>query len=373
MGANSARFRAGQLFCACDSDGMPLAVGAVPDQTTIWHISLSFALSVLAQILTVSALPLISIALAPEPQMRAWPYMGMLVGGALATFPASYLLDLFGRRAAFALGASLGLAGGVLAFWSVLHQAFMPFLIGVIWLGMAQGFGLFYRHAGSVSAFGATGRIFGAGVGAALAAPLLIEGLTAVAGVDAQALAFLAAGFVYLLALALSVMLPARQIEAADERAAAFDGGAGRRFIGASLMAGLAWALMSGVMAHAPLALAGCGLSFDGSVLAMAVHLMAMYAPGFVIGYWVLRWGGLAVGLVGVALLGAAALALPFQVSAGGLIGLLAMAGMGWGIATIGASAWLHQAHRPTPLMLAGHDLILFLSAIAGVWTLRFV
>ena len=370
MGENAFRFRAGQLFCACDSDGLPLDVGVMPDQATTLRLALSFALAVLAQTLTISALPLVSIALAPAPSMRAWPYLGLLLGGALATFPASFLLDLFGRRSAFAMGSSLGLAGGILAFWSILHDAFLPFMIAMVWLGMAQGFGLFYRHAGSVSAQGATGAIFGAGVLAALLAPLLIEGLTVAAGMDAQALALLAAGFVYLLALALSVMLPSRQLETDTS-----DGGkpAVSLVVMASVLAALAWAVMSGVMAHAPLAMAGCGLSFGGSVLVMALHLMAMYAPGFIIGRLIAVWGGLVVSLVGLTLLVVAAFLLPQQNSAWPMALIMMLAGTGWGVATIGSTAWLHQAGRPSALMLACHDLLLFLGAMAGVATLRFV
>ena len=370
MSGNSFRLRAGQLFCACDSDGLPLDVGLVPDQATTLRLALSFALAVLAQTLTVSVLPLLSFAMAPDPAMRAWPYLALLAGGALATFPASFLLDLFGRRSAFALGASLGLAGGILAFWAVLNTAFVPFMIGMLWLGMAQGFGLFYRHAGAVSAQGASGRIFGAGLLSAAIAPLLSDALAQIAGFDPQALILLAAGFVYLLALALSVMLPVRE---RDMPRSAAQGPTKPVFVLASLTAALAWALMSGVMAHAPLAMAGCGIGLGSSVLLMALHLMAMYAPGFVIGRLIASWGGGLVGLAGVGLLVLAACLLPRMDQALPLALVMMGAGAGWGLATIGATAWLHQSGRPAPLLLALHDLLLFLGAMAGVWTLRFV
>ena len=131
QGGTSFRMRAGQLFCACDSDGLPLAVGREPDRASIRVMALAFALSVLAQILTVSVLPLVSAPLAPSPQAVAWPYIALLAGGALSSFPASILLDLFGRRAAFALGASLGLAGGMMSYWAVMHGQYIGLVIGV--------------------------------------------------------------------------------------------------------------------------------------------------------------------------------------------------------------------------------------------------
>ena len=45
--------------------------------------------------------------------------IAMLLGAATATFPASFLLDAFGRRAALALGASLGIAGGLIMAWAL--------------------------------------------------------------------------------------------------------------------------------------------------------------------------------------------------------------------------------------------------------------
>jgi F0F1-type ATP synthase membrane subunit c/vacuolar-type H+-ATPase subunit K len=55
-----------------------------------------------------------------------------------------------------------------------------------------------------------------------------------------------------------------------------------------------------------------------------------------------------------------------------GLSVALVVAGAGWGIATIGASAWLHQGAQPSPTQLALHDMVLFLAAIAGAASLGF-
>ena len=123
-------------------------------------------------------------------------------------------------------------------------------------------------------------------------------------------------------------------------------------------------------MAHAPLVMAGCGVSFDGSVLIMALHLMSMYAPGFVIGRLIALWGGVAVGLTGLLLLLGASILLPQQSAAWPMAFTMMLAGTGWGTATIGATAWLHQSGRPTAMMLACHDLFLFLGAMSGVATL---
>ena len=371
QGGTSFRMRAGQLFCACDSDGLPLAVGREPDRASISVMAVAFALSVLAQILTVSVLPLVSAPLAPNPQAVMWPYIALLTGGALSSFPASILLDLFGRRAAFALGASLGLAGGMMSYWAVVHGQYVGLVIGVAWLGMAQGFGLFYRHAGAMASQGGAGLVFAAGMAAALLAPVLMGVMDRLAGPIAPAATLVVAGLVYLLTLGVAIRLPARKI-GHDEADGLPDRPAYVVMLGATALAGLAWAIMTGVMAHAPMIMAGCGIGFSASAVAMALHMMAMYAPGLLIGRWVASWGGLLVSLSGLLLLLVGVVLLTMQTAFLGLSLALVVAGAGWGIATIGASAWLHQGAQPTTTQLALHDMFLFLAAIAGAASLGF-
>ena len=114
--------------------------------------------------------------------------MAMLIGAAVATFPASFLLDAFGRRASFALGASHGVAGGLVLAWALGANAFLPFCLGAFWLGVAQGFGLFYRHEAAMGG-GAMGRamllgvVFGSGALAGLVGPAILM-LGAIAHAD---------------------------------------------------------------------------------------------------------------------------------------------------------------------------------------------
>jgi MFS family permease len=134
--------RAGRLVCFCPP-GMPVE-GAQARGPVL--LSAGFAVSVLAQTVTLGILPLAGLLMAPRAEWAGLPYMAMLIGAAIATFPASFLLDAFGRRASFALGASHGIAGGLVLAWALITHAFIPFCLGAFWLGVAQGFGLFYRH-----------------------------------------------------------------------------------------------------------------------------------------------------------------------------------------------------------------------------------
>lgn len=362
--ADSLRMRAGQIFCACDIDGLPLDLDTLPKDSSIVRMAFAFGASVLAQVLTLSALPLASASITLPLSHVPWPYLAMLLGAALAGFPAALLIDRMGRRSAFALGASLGIAGGILSAWAMMARLPQPFIIGVLWLGMAQGFGLFYRHAGAMAG-GAGGLVFGAGSLGAIIGPFIIEAAQNIGGPLAPAYTLGVAGLAHLLTLALAVSLPARIIEI-ETRDVEIQRPPLGRFLSATLLAAMAWFGMTGLMAQAPLAMIGCGLSFSLSAVAMAVHLAAMYLPGFMIGRLIIRLGALNTAFLGVVLLGFGAMLLQFQGNLAGFSLSLAIAGFGWGTATIGSTAMMHRAGRPSVHALALHDISLFLAAMAG-------
>jgi MFS family permease len=358
------RMRAGQLFCSCDSDGLPIDLDRLPVGAGIGRMAFAFGASVLSQVLTLSVLPLASAQLVSQPWQLPLPYIALLFGAALAGFPASILMDMFGRKSAFALGASLGIAGGILAAYAVIERQFLFLLIAALWLGMAQGFALFYRHAGAIVGH-AGGLVFGAGVIGALLGPFLVEAFSQTTGPLAAAYVLGAAGLANLITLGLAVGLAASDIEIEAKTAFNLRPNLGR-FTLATLIAALAWFAMTGIMARAPLMMAGCGIGFGMVASAMAVHLAAMYVPGFVIGRWIAYSGGIRVGGWGLALIMAGGCAMFWQVSSAGFSLALMIAGFGWGTATLGAMAYIHRDGRPSSLWLALHDVTLFLAALLG-------
>ena len=365
---DSFRMRAGQIFCACDSDGLPIDIGRLPQGASLERMALAFGASVLAQVLTLAVLPLASASIAPNPTALPLPYLALLAGAAMASYPASILMDMFGRKSAFALGASLGLAGGILTAWALLDRQFSGFVIGALWLGMAQGFALFYRHAGAIAAR-AGGFVFGAGALGALLGPFIIEAVNATTGPMAVAYVLGLVGLINCLTLGLAIGLPSRQIEIENDEASV-QRPALPLFLTSTGIAALAWFAMTGIMARAPLMMAGCGIGASMTASAMAVHLAAMYVPGFVIGRWVAISGGVKVGLAGLGLVALGGSVLLFQTSATGFSLAMLVAGFGWGTATIGAMAMLHRDARPSPLWLALHDASLFVAALLGALTL---
>jgi MFS family permease len=357
--------RAGRLACFC-----PAGAPVEGEWRGVAALAGGFAASVLSQTLVLGLAPLAGLLLAPQASFAVLPLGALLLGAALATFPASLLLDAFGRRVSFALGASHGLAGALLCAWALSVHSFVALLLGMFWLGIAQGFSLFYRHEAGLGAnraqrAAAIGLVFGAGALAGLAGPAvadLASGLSASAYVGAALAAGAAQFAAFSLAAFTSRRLPAPALS---------DAPAPRRWArmaAPTLVAGLAWFAMNLVMLAAPFSMIGCGVAAAGVFGAVAWHVVAMYAPALLLAFapvtgaasarWLAALGLFVIVLALIVFIGARE-ALGF---AAALVGLA----LGWSLATAGATLWLHEDAAPDRMMLATHDAILFACAIAG-------
>lgn len=358
--------RAGRLACLCPPGAAGESARAAPGDVV--RLAGGFALAVLSQVLTLGMLPLAGLLLAPDPARATWPYAAMLVGSALASFPASLLLDAFGRRAALALGASLGVAGGAIAAWGLAHGVFGALVLGAFWLGIANGFGLFYRHVAAASGAGdgrgAAAGVLGAGALVGLVAPTLAgfaEGMAETRLFVGTAV-LAAAAHVGALGLALFKPAPLVALDAAEAPASAD----WRSALLPTALAAIAWFVMTMLMAAAPLAMASCGIGGAVAMGAIAWHVVAMYAPALVLARLPASIEDESIALAGLAiLLGAAGLFLmagsewAFTVS-------LVLLGVGWSFVTLATTVWLRRSGAPSRLVLGAHDAILFGAAVLG-------
>ncbi len=362
--------RAGRLACLCPDDLAPddlAAMTAVRPEIAAARAALAFGLSVLSQVLALSVLPLAGAMLAAAPERAGWPFAAMLLGTVAASLPASVLRDAFGRRAAFALGAGIGAAGGIAAAWAVAADLFALLAIGAFWLGIAQGFGLAYRHDALALPPGWRERggylIFASGAAAGILAPAMLRAAEAAAAPIPFAGTLLAAGAVQVAVLALAVA-PFRHARSGpqDESAPA---AAWRGWLLPTVLSAFAWAGMTRAMAVAPGMLVGCGVSASGIAGFVAWHVVAMYAPALAGPVLSRALGSRTLALSGTGLVGLGLAVLWQEPSAAGIAAALAATGAGWCLATTGATALLH-ARGFGRWQLGLHDAAIVLGALAG-------
>jgi hypothetical protein len=359
--------RAGHLGCACPEDGGLRLRKALPEGTLL----AGFALVVLAQALTLGVLPLAGAMVAPRAALAGWPMAAFLIGAAAASIPASLLLDAFGRRAAFAIGAGLGVAGGLAIAHAILWQAFPLLVIGAIWLGAAQGFGMFYRHAAALGAAhgrsaSAIGRLLAAGALAGLLGPILAQGAEQLFLPYTLVGTALVATLAQLGVLAAAVLLPAASPNVTDDVTAAAPAGRARDLALPTLIGALAWAAMASSMVAAPLGLATCGVAVGSISGIVAWHVVAMYLPALAASVLAERLGVVRLAMAGAGIALAAAILAHMSSDIFGLTAAFLAVGAAWSVTTAATSAWLHRSGTPARGHLAIHDGLLLLGATVG-------
>ena len=309
--------------------------------------------------------------LATNPCLATLPITMTVVGSMLAAQPLSALMQRYGRRAGFVVGALAGAAGGAMGAWGLIAASFPIFLIGAFLTGgymSAQGF---YRFAATDTASDAfrakaISWTMAGGLLSAVFGPQLVK-------VTAQELAvpFLASylavialnlGGMFLFAL-LDIPKPVAAVAGAPRGRSRLQLLATPRIAVAVICATVSYALMNLVMTSSPLAIVGCGFQTGDAADVVSAHVLAMYAPSFFTGHVIARIGVERVIAIGLAILAGAGLVGLSGVTLPGFFGALILLGIGWNFGFIGATTMLTASHAPEERgrMQGMNDFIVFL------------
>jgi MFS family permease len=118
-------------------------------------------------------------------------------------------------------------------------------------------------------------------------------------------------------------------------------------FIAAVSCGVVSYVIMNLVMTSAPIAMVGCGHSVTQSTLGIQWHVLGMYAPSFITGSLIVRFGVFRIIALGLTLLLASAAISIAGESVGHFWVGLALLGVGWNFAFIGATTLVTRCYRP--------------------------
>lgn len=309
-------------------------------------------------------------SLAPNACWATLPISAAVIGSMLTATPLSALMQRYGRRAGFAVGAMGGALGGGIGAYGLLMQNFVLFVLAGLFTGIYMSAQGFYRFAAADTASDAfrpkaISWVMAGGLLSAVVGPQLVK-LTA----DAMVVPFLGT---YLAVMALNLGgvflfglldIPKPKAPAAGEAAGRTRGQMIRtpRIAVAMICATVSYALMNLVMTSSPLAVVGCGFTKSNAADVVTGHVLAMYIPSFFTGHLIARFGAekiVAVGLVILATAGAVAMS-GFDLAH--FFIALALLGLGWNFGFIGATTMLTAEQTPAERgRLQGlNDLVVF-------------
>ncbi len=317
--------------------------------------------------------------LGEDTTLATVPVSAMVIGTALATVPASMIMKRVGRRAGFTIGAGIGMVGAGIAALSVWQFSFWGFAFGILLMGMYNGFAHYYRFAAADVASDkfrgkAISLVLLGGVVAAYVGPeIALRTADLVPGAQ-----FLGTYLAVIVLVAISIGLiqfiriPAPTVQERNETGRPLSEIARQpKFIVAVLSSMIGFAVMVLLMTATPIAMIEQfhhALSDAKTVIQW--HALAMFAPSFITGALIARFGVLNIIAVGVVfMIGAVAFAVT-GVAFLNFWAALFLLGLGWNFMFVGGSTLLTETYEPAERAKAQgfHDFMVFgLVAVASL------
>jgi MFS family permease len=274
------------------------------------------------------------------------------------------------------IGTACGVLTGLVCCIAVLHGSFLLFNIGAVFSGFYAAAHQSYRFAAADTASEAfrakaIGWVLFGGVVAGIVGPQLVIAtqdlwppyLFAATYIGQSVLALISAGALMLV----NIPKPPPRSVAGDGRPLS-EIARQPRFVVAVACGVASFSMMNLVMTSAPLAMVMCNHTVTDATLGLQWHVLGMYAPSFITGALISRFGleriiGLGLALIIVAaVIGIAGISLwHFWIG-------LALLGVGWNFAFIGATTMVTTCHRPNERnkVQAFNDFLVFGSMAIG-------
>ncbi len=300
----------------------------------------------------------------PHLALATLPAATVVIGTALSAWIASMITRKTGRQIGFLIGTALAAISGILCFASVIYMDFWLLSLGGLVFGFFAGFAQLYRFA---AAYGITGKYRSVAISLVLAGGVFAGFAGAGLAVWGQDMVppdwyngevrQFAGTFLFLTATALIAALALLFLRIPNLTKAQLEGEQRPMweimkqpvFIAAAVSATVGQCVMNFLMTAAPIAMISiCGHSFGATASVIAWHVFAMFAPGFITGFLIRKFGEvtlimtgllLEAACIGVALSGIAVF--DFWLS-------MFLLGVGWNFTFTAATSLMTTAYNPS-------------------------
>ncbi len=298
------------------------------------------------------------------------PISLIVLGSMLTASPLSSVMQRYGRRIGFFIGAAAGAIGAAIGGYGLYVDSFPIFLLGSLLTGVYMSAQGFYRFAATDTASEdfkpkAISYVMAGGLASAIIGPQLVK-------VTSQAMVVPFLGtyiavillniFGAFLFLFLQIPKPAPDTPDSPRGRTRWELLTTPRIAVAVICATVSYALMNLVMTSTPLAVVGCGYSANTAADVVTGHVLAMFAPSFFTGHLIARFGVERIVGLGLMILTVAGLVALQGVELENFFIALILLGLGWNFGFIGATTMLATAHAPHERgrMQGLNDLIVF-------------
>ncbi|TFH35004.1 MAG: MFS transporter [Anaerolineales bacterium] len=320
----------------------------------ILSIALALAMSGLTIVVLLGGI--LGAELAPIPILTTLPAASMIVGLALFTLPAAFLMKAIGRRIGFVASALMAGLAALLAGYAIGQGSFVLLCVATFFIGAQGAFVQQYRFGAIESvapsqAGRAVSFVLLGGIAAGFIGPEIAVRGSVLVPETAYVGSFYALAALYLLA-AVALLFYKEQRSTSGETTEA---GRPLREVAAQpsyrmavVFAAVSFGVMTLVMTATPVYLSGAlGYSLGTTSNIIKSHIAAMYIPSLFTGFLIDRFGlnrvmmGGALTLLASTFVGVGAASLLAYYAA------LILLGLGWNFLFVGATVLLTRTYTP--------------------------
>lgn len=294
---------------------------------------------------------LAGLMLAPTIALATLPASLQTVAGLFVAAPFSILMGKFGRKIGFLVGGGLAIAGAMIGTWALFSGSFILLCVAHFMLGTALTCYQYFRFAAAEAVSPewrpvAISLMLTSGLVAAFVGPqVFIMAKDALAPIPLAG-AYAAIGMVSLIGLVPLAVVRIPTIKPVPQRRS------GGRLAALAVLkqrpvrtaVGIG-AVVNGIMVFlmvpTPLAMIGCGFTETVAGDVIRWHVVAMFAPSFITGFLIKRFGTRSIAITGLLLMIMAALAAATGLSSAHFYGSLILLGIGWNFGFVGATTML--------------------------------
>ncbi len=293
--------------------------------------------------------------LAPDKALATLPISVYVLSMWMGTLPMGVLARRLGRRNALQIGTGCGVLTGLICCAAVLAGSFLLFNVGAVFSGFYASAHQSYRFAAADTASegfrpkAISWVLFGGVLAGVVGAQLVIGTkelwppyLFAATYLGQAALALIAG----LVLMFLHIPKPPPRSAVGDGRPLA-EIAKEPRFIVAVVCGVASYSMMNLLMTSAPLAMVMCNHSVTDATLGLQWHVLGMYAPSFITGTLIARFGVERMAALGLAIIVLSAVIGIAGISIWHFWSALVLLGVGWNFAFIGATTMVTACHRP--------------------------
>ncbi|WP_062762719.1 MFS transporter [Falsirhodobacter sp. alg1] len=338
-------------------------------QPTLWLLLISQGLAGSIPPIMISLGGMVGKMISPSEALVTLPVSTFMVGTCVATIPVAMLIHRLGRVPVYVLGALVAMCGALICTYGILSGSFLLFCVGAFLFGLNIACVQSYRfaatlivapeHRGRAISFVLAGGLISAVVGPQIVVWTGNMSIGAPYSVSFLAQAVLALVTIPFLLFARFPAKGAPPVRTAVKPEAA---PSRRSYVVSVLSGAVTYAAMSLTMTAAPLAIIACGFGVESAALGIQWHIIGMFAPSFITGRLIEKFGQFRITLAGMALIAISSVVALSGQQIGNFWIMLALLGIGWNFGFTGASVMIARAAvgPKSTVLQGGADFTIF-------------